>query len=151
MPAQSDGRNDNLANKNFAAPSPLDQIDPSSIETIEVFKGPSASALYGSDAAAGVIVITTKHGRAGPTHWDLTLGQGLNYVPGTYPLNYYKFGHGFADGPICIWSDPTCLTDSLVAFQALMKPMKYMPVQQRGRDQTGESVHLLGRGTNLDV
>ena len=90
--AQSDSRNSNLANASFAAPSPLDQIDPSSIETIEVFKGPSASALYGSDAAAGVIVITTKHGRAGPTHWDMTLGQGLNYIPGTYPLNYYRFG-----------------------------------------------------------
>ena len=90
--AQSDSRNNNLANSSFAAPSPLDQIDPSSIETIEVFKGPSASALYGSDAAAGVIVITTKHGRAGPTHWDMTLGQGLNYIPGTYPLNYYRFG-----------------------------------------------------------
>ena len=132
--AQSDARNDNLANSNFAAPSPLDQIDPGSIETIEVFKGPSASALYGSDAAAGVIVITTKHGRAGPTHWDATLGQGLNYVPGTYPLNYYRFGHGFADGPMCFWTDFTCKTDSVVAYQALTNP-QYTPFSQ-GRDQT---------------
>ena len=129
--AQSDGRNDNLANKNFAAPSPLDQIDPSSIETIEVFKGPSASALYGSDAAAGVIVITTKHGRAGPTHWDLILGQGLNYLPGTYPLNYYRFGVGYG---VCGWTNYTCHTDSVVAFQALTNP-QYTLFSQ-GRDQT---------------
>ena len=132
--AQSDSRNNNLANSSFAAPSPLDQIDPSSIETIEVFKGPSASALYGSDAAAGVIVITTKHGRAGPTHWDATLGQGLNYIPGTYPLNYYRFGSGYGNGPLCGWTNFTCHTDSVVAFQALTNP-QYTPFSQ-GRDQT---------------
>ena len=136
--AQSDSRNNNLANSNFAAPSPLDQIDPSSIETIEVFKGPSASALYGSDAAAGVIVITTKHGRAGPTHWDMTLGQGLNYVPGTYPLNYYRFGSdqfgALDNGSVCPWDDNSCHTDSLVAFQALTNP-QYTLFSQ-GHDQT---------------
>ena len=42
--------------------SVLDNIDINSIATIEVLKGPSASALYGSDAANGVIVITTKRG-----------------------------------------------------------------------------------------
>ena len=89
---RTDGTTTSRTSKAVAAPSPLDQIDPSSIETIEVYKGPSASALYGSDAAAGVIVITTKHGRAGPTHWDMTLGQGLNYIPGTYPTNYFRFG-----------------------------------------------------------
>jgi TonB-dependent SusC/RagA subfamily outer membrane receptor len=41
----------------YPRPSPLDQIDPNSIQTIEVFKGPSASAMYGSDAANCVIVI----------------------------------------------------------------------------------------------
>ena len=51
------------------APSPLDQIDPNIIEKIEVFKGPSAATLYGADAANGVIVITTKRGRPGPTRW----------------------------------------------------------------------------------
>ena len=89
--SQSDTRNNNLAPAltggsgavhGYAAPSPLDQIDPSSIETIEVFKGPSASALYGSDAANGVIIITTKSGRAGPVHWSSNLGQGVNWLPG---------------------------------------------------------------------
>ena len=86
---QSDPRNNNLAPAQtggagvggYAAPSPLDQIDPNSIETIEVFKGPSASALYGSDAANGVIVITTKRGRAGPAHWNMALGDGANWLP----------------------------------------------------------------------
>ena len=62
----------------YSAPSPLDQIDPASIETIEVLKGPSAIAIYGSDAANGVIVVTTKHGRAsrGTIKDDSTAGTG---------------------------------------------------------------------------
>ena len=146
--SQSDTRNGNLApggfvnGRKFAAPSPLDQIDPSSIETIEVFKGPSASALYGSDAAAGVIVITTKHGRAGPTHWNLSVGTGMNYTAGAWPVNYYRFGADStysvniqSKAPFCLWNDPYCRIDSVVAFQALNKA-QYSPFSH-GHDQTG--------------
>ena len=143
--SQSDFRNQNLAPskdfnteglQSYAAPSPLDQIDPNSIATIEVFKGPSASALYGSDAANGVIVITTKHGRAGPTHWDLALGDGVNWLPGNWPTNYYRFGSDAQGnlGPLCPWNDVSCRQDSLVAFQALNDP-RYT-VFAHGSDQT---------------
>ena len=128
-----------------SAPSPLDQIDPSDIETIEVLKGPSATAIYGSDAANGVVVITTKHGRAGPTHWDLGLGAGVNWIPGSWPINYYRFGAdstgidatnvgGSAYQGMCIWYNPSCAMDSLVAFQALNEPQ--YTVFGRGSDQT---------------
>ena len=40
-------------------------LNPSDIETMTVLKGPEASALYGIDAANGVIVITTKRGKSG--------------------------------------------------------------------------------------
>ena len=144
--SQSDSRNNNLAPgsggiKNpttFTAPSPLDQIDPASIETIEVLKGPSASSLYGSDAAAGVIVITTKHGHAGPTHWTLGLGQGVSWLPGAWPANQFKFGTGNQNvgtgSPFCIWNDPTCVVDSVVSFQALNDP-RYT-VFSHGSNQT---------------
>ena len=111
----------------YTAPSPLDQIDPASIETIEVLKGPSATATYGSDAASGVIVITTKHGRAGPTHWNLALADGVNWTPGTWPINYYRFGYdgtgvsGNFSG-FCPWYQRDCAVDSVVAFQALNDP-----------------------------
>jgi TonB-linked SusC/RagA family outer membrane protein len=45
-----------------AAESRLNDISPDNIESIEVFKGPAAAALWGSRAANGVIVITTKSG-----------------------------------------------------------------------------------------
>ena len=127
----------------YVAPSPLDQIDPNDIATIEVFKGPSASALYGSDAANGVIIITTKHGRAGPTHWSLSLGQGMNWTPGTWPMNYYRFGvdslpapnsGGVLSNGMCVFGDIRCTPDSIVAFQALNDP-RYT-VFSHGSDQT---------------
>jgi TonB-dependent starch-binding outer membrane protein SusC len=40
-------------------------INPEEIESIEVLKGPSAGAIYGSKASNGVIIITTKHGASG--------------------------------------------------------------------------------------
>ena len=42
-------------------------LNPNDIERIDVLKGASASALYGSRAANGVVIITTKRGRAGET------------------------------------------------------------------------------------
>src|SRR4029453_13436374 len=41
-------------------------INPNEIENVEVLKGAAASAIYGSKAANGVILISTKSGRAGP-------------------------------------------------------------------------------------
>jgi TonB-linked SusC/RagA family outer membrane protein len=168
--AQSDARNSNLApslsggtnnvagNRNrgfsgaYATPSPLDQIDPNSIESIDVLKGPSATSLYGSDAANGVIIITTKHGRAGPTHWSVSASQGASWVPGKWPINYYRFGQDlltnnvysdpFTTTPeICVWYNPNCNIDSVVAFQAL-NDSRYT-VFAHGSDQ---QVSLTGSG-----
>jgi TonB-linked SusC/RagA family outer membrane protein len=137
----------------FSAPSPLDQIDPNTIASIEVFKGPSATALYGSDAANGVIVITTKHGRAGPTHWSVTLGQGVNWVPGNWPTTYYRFGstltgntYGIPVGQ-CAWYDYTCAVDSIVPFQALNDP-RYT-VFSHGSNQNASTTVSGGTATLL--
>jgi TonB-linked SusC/RagA family outer membrane protein len=45
--------------------SPLADINPNDIESVDVLKDAAASALYGSRAASGVIVITTKRGKTG--------------------------------------------------------------------------------------
>jgi TonB-linked SusC/RagA family outer membrane protein len=136
--AQSDPRSANLASPadvlgayagkpgafGAAAPSPLDQIDPNTIEAIEVLKGPSAATLYGADAANGVIVITTKKGRAGPPRWNVSAERGLSYVPGDYPEQYFRWGHSFSDNAPrwCPVTDFTCAADSLVRFQPLNDP-----------------------------
>jgi len=57
----------------------LNDINPEDIADIEVVKGPAAAALYGTEASAGVIRITTKKGREGETHYSLWTEQGANW------------------------------------------------------------------------
>ena len=47
-------------------------INPNDIESIEVLKSAAASAIYGSRATNGVVVITTKKGKAGTTRYNIT-------------------------------------------------------------------------------
>ncbi len=56
--------------------SPLNYINPADIESIDVLKDADATSIYGSRAANGAILITTKKGKAGKTKVDLTLQQG---------------------------------------------------------------------------
>ena len=49
------------------APNRIADLDPNDIENIEILKGASAAAIYGTRANAGVVIITTKKGRAGKT------------------------------------------------------------------------------------
>jgi len=70
------------------APSRLNDLNPEDWESVEVVKGPSAAALFGTDAANGVIQIRTKQGRPGPTKWTVfTEGATLN-DHGDWPTNY---------------------------------------------------------------
>lgn len=63
------------------ARSPLDNLNPNDIESIDILKDASATAIYGSAAANGVILITTKKGREGKTT--------VNYS-GTYSIQTRK-------------------------------------------------------------
>jgi TonB-dependent SusC/RagA subfamily outer membrane receptor len=45
--------------------SGIDNINPSDIESIDILKDASATAIYGSRGANGVILVTTKHGKSG--------------------------------------------------------------------------------------
>ncbi|MEQ9441329.1 MAG: TonB-dependent receptor [Cyclobacteriaceae bacterium] len=49
----------------FSGGSPLDNINPNDIATIQVLKDASAAAIYGSRASNGVVIITTKSGETG--------------------------------------------------------------------------------------
>lgn len=56
--------------------SPLSFINPSDIESMDVLKDADATAIYGSRAAGGAILITTKKGKAGKTKVDVNLRNG---------------------------------------------------------------------------
>lgn len=61
------GLNGNINNNRDETSSRLADINPNDIENISVLKGPEAAALYGSEGANGVILITTKKGKSGTT------------------------------------------------------------------------------------
>ena len=57
--------------------SRLDDIDPQEIQSIQVVKGPTAAALYGSEAASGVILIETRSGQGLDTEVRYSVRQGV--------------------------------------------------------------------------
>jgi TonB-dependent SusC/RagA subfamily outer membrane receptor len=68
------------------APSRLNDINPADIERLEIIKGAAATALYGTEASAGVIQIFTKRGRAGESAMSAGVKLGANRVPDVFPL-----------------------------------------------------------------
>jgi len=72
--------------------SRLGDLSPEDIDNIEIVKGPSAATLYGTDAANGVVVITTKKGRAGSAHWNVFAEGGILDDRNWYAPNYTLAG-----------------------------------------------------------
>jgi TonB-linked SusC/RagA family outer membrane protein len=58
--------------------NPLDNINPNDIESIQVLKDAAAAAIYGSRASNGVVLITTKHGKAGKPQINYNAYVGYN-------------------------------------------------------------------------
>jgi TonB-dependent SusC/RagA subfamily outer membrane receptor len=71
----SGGESDNRSNNDVQ--SPLNDINPSDIERIEIIKGAAATTLYGTEANAGVIQIFTKRGSSGAAQWSLNADRGF--------------------------------------------------------------------------
>jgi TonB-dependent starch-binding outer membrane protein SusC len=74
------------------APSRMNDINPDDIESIEILKGPAATALYGTAAATGVIQITTRRGRAGAAQWGAYFEGGRMHDHYDYPANFGREG-----------------------------------------------------------
>ena len=58
--------------------SPLSLINPNDIEDITILKDASATAIYGSRGANGVILITTKSGKSGKPKLSISYNTGLS-------------------------------------------------------------------------
>lgn len=69
-----------------AGVNPLAGINPSEIESIDVLKDASATAIYGSQATNGVIVITTKRGQVAPPSITYDMYTGYQQIPKRLPL-----------------------------------------------------------------
>ena len=108
-----------------AQPSRVSDINPDEIEGIEIVKGPSAAALYGTAAANGVVVITTKRGRSGSSRWNTYAEVGQLKDRNTYPTAYTLFGKatptsttelGFNQCQLQRVGQGTCFVDSVAAL-----------------------------------
>jgi TonB-linked SusC/RagA family outer membrane protein len=66
---------------NTSGENPLLYLNPRDIESIDVLKDADATAIYGSRGANGVILITTKKNKPGPTRFSATINQGIVSVP----------------------------------------------------------------------
>lgn len=85
-----DTRGDNLDYGNGAQ-----DLNPDDIASIEVLEGPNAAALYGSDAANGAILITTKKGDPRNKDWGISVNQNLMlYTITQFPLYQNIYGEG---------------------------------------------------------
>jgi len=87
--------------------SPMNIINPSDIESIEVLKDADATAIYGSRGANGVILITTKKGRAGKTQFSVNANTGMskvaNYVELLSTTEYMALRRkAFANNPAAV-------------------------------------------------
>ncbi|QXP63226.1 SusC/RagA family TonB-linked outer membrane protein [Polaribacter sp. HaHaR_3_91] len=60
--------------------SPLSFINPDDIESMTVLKDASATTIYGADGANGVILITTKKGKANKTQLNVSLRSGISFI-----------------------------------------------------------------------
>ncbi len=101
------------ANDNLGAGglSPLNSINPGDIESIEVLKDADATAIYGSRGANGVILITTKKGKAGATKITGSVYTGISRPAGSLTLlNTQQYvavrKEGFKNDGVIPSSDP---------------------------------------------
>ncbi len=58
--------------------NPLADLSPNDIESIDILKDAAAAAIYGSRAANGVVLVTTKRGQAGATRVNVTFERGIS-------------------------------------------------------------------------
>lgn len=117
-------------------------INPADIETIEVLKGASAGAIYGSRGSNGVIVITTKRGTAGAPIVGFTQRLGTQSLSNKLGSRCFTSGQEYAD-----WigdTDPASVAADVALFDAATTKCHDYEEELYGR-------HALSYETDLSV
>lgn len=77
-------------------PGSIDRLNSNDIESVQVLKDAASASVYGARAASGVVIITTKQGKAGTTKVNIDSYYGINYVSeSNFPdlLNSKEYGN----------------------------------------------------------
>jgi TonB-linked SusC/RagA family outer membrane protein len=98
------------------AVSRLNDISPESVEKIEVLKGPAATAIYGTTAANGVVLITTKRGHSGASRWNVYDETGTESDITPYPANYLRYSAVTPNSPVYLASGAFDKTARVACF-----------------------------------
>lgn len=93
-----------MANNTASKINPLSSINPSDIASIEILKDASATAIYGSRGANGVIIVTTKKGKRGSPTVHLEAAGGFQNVANKLKMmNAQEFAEFHAEGRDNAW------------------------------------------------
>ena len=112
------GLGDALGNGTVSTISPLSTIDPADIVSMEILKDASATAIYGAQGANGVVLITTKHGKAGDAKFSYNGMVAVNRQTKRLDMmnlrEYADYYNGFVaqgevQNPSASMSDPSLL------------------------------------------
>jgi len=116
IPITSAGQTSNGStdpNEQYQTLNPISFLNPQDIESIEILKDASATAIYGSRGSNGVVLITTKKGKAGKDKIDFTANIGLAHISNRVELlGAYEYAlrsnearrnfHLYEDAPLAI-------------------------------------------------
>ncbi len=111
------GLGDALGNGRVSTISPLATIDPADIVSMEILKDASATAIYGAQGANGVVLITTKHGKAGEAKFtyngSLTINRQTKRLDMMDLREFSRYYQGFVDvgeaSQSAYYNDPSIL------------------------------------------
>ncbi len=110
-------------------PLRLDDLNPDDVESIEVISGAGSAAIYGPGAQAGVILIHTRQGRAGPPRWDGYVEGGVSAETTHWPAN---FGGVDSDNPDPRYQHGACgLWNEANGFCRQDFVQQFNPLEQR--------------------
>jgi len=121
-----------IGNGGGGSPSRIDDIDPSTIERVEILKGAAAATLYGTEASNGVIQFFTKNGTTGTPRWTMSLQQdAVDFGDRIAPNSGYARTQARADSLATYWNKP-----GLKAFEVFEVPVFKDYFQETGLGNT---------------
>ncbi|SHN40502.1 SusC/RagA family TonB-linked outer membrane protein [Chitinophaga sp. CF418] len=129
--------------------SRIADLNPQDIENIEILKGASAAALYGAKAAAGVVIITTKKGRAGKTRIS------VNHETGFAKVRHLMGVRTFTPETAADLAGPSSSTDPTVIARRAAYAAQYNAAKSAGKiydyekEMYGETGLILNTGLSL--
>ncbi len=142
----SSDENGSTLNVGGQTTSRLDDLNPDDIESIEIVKGPSAATLYGTQAANGVIRITTKKGR-GAARAQVWSEYGRVQDRNDYPGLWRAVDAAGKACPLVSMGQGACSISDVQSFNLLMDPTT-RPFRTGDRVTAGASLSGSTSGTN---